>query len=302
MDLMKSLEVFIKVAELSSFSNAADDLGMPKSAISTYVSSLERDLGARLFLRTTRKVILTNEGREFYQKAEKLLFEADELKAFFKDEKEKVSGILRIDMPVGMARKLVFPKLNEFLDKFPNLRFEISSTDRMVDVLYEGFDAVIRIGGEVGNIYGHKLIGNKPVVNCISPNYAEKYGIPTSIKDLHNHMIINYSLDFSQPNPVFEYLDGKEAKQVRLMSKVTVNNSISYISACLVGQGICQTPYRGVKEYIDNGQLIRILSDFEPAPLPIYFISPQKRNIPRRTIAFLDWIEGMMGEYCALPK
>ena len=299
MDFQKSLLVFKKVADLKSFTKAADDLNLPKSVVSAAIASLETKIGTRLLLRTTRQVQLTTDGSAFYERAEKILFEANELETMFRHSSEKIGGILRVDMPIGMARELILPSLWEFVEKYPRLKIEISSTDRNVDIIYEGFDCVIRVGKNSETNAGIRELGKKPVINCISRKYADKYGIPHTIADLQNHYLVDYALSFAEKNPYFEYYDGNKTIEMPMNHILSVNNSVAYYSACLAGFGIVQIPYVGVKELIDTGVFIEILPEHKPLPMPIYFLTPQKRNLPARTNAFLEWLETKMDEYCA---
>ncbi len=299
MDFQKSLLIFKKVADLKSFTNAADDLELPKSVVSASIARLEAKIGTRLLLRTTRQVQLTTDGSAFYERAEKILFDANELETMFRHSSEKIGGILRVDMPIGMAGKLVLPNLWEFVEKYPRLMLELSSTDRNVDIVYEGFDCVIRVGKNSDHNAGIRELGKKPVINCISKTYADKYGIPKSLADLKNHYVVDYALRFTEKNPCFEYYDGNKTMEMPMKHIISVNNSVAYHSACLAGFGIVQIPYIGVKELIETGVFIEILPEHKPLPMPIYFLTPQKRNLPARTRAFLEWLETKMDEYCA---
>lgn len=299
MDKIKSLEIFKKVADYKSFTKAAYEMAIPKSAISAYIASLENEIGVKLFYRTTRTVNLTQHGIEFYERAQNILFDFDEAFTQYKNGREKISGKLRIDMSISLASKLIIPKLSEFMEKYPNLSLELSSTDREVDVIQEGFDCVLRVGNKQNLGIGQKIIGEKPMVNCAARLYIEKYGKIEKLEDLSQHYIVDYDTKFGSPNAVFEYQVGKETIEIHMKSKIRVNNSISYTLACRAGFGIIQVPYAGVREYLQSGELVRILPDYEPSPLSITLLTPQRRNFPLRTQVFIDWVESLMPEYCA---
>lgn len=299
MDKIKSLEIFKKVADYRSFTKAADEMEMPKSAISAHIARLEDEIGVKLFFRTTRMVNLTHHGIEFYERAQNILFDFDEAFTQYKNGHEKISGKLRIDMSIGLASKLIIPKLSEFMEKYPNLTLELSSTDREVDVIQEGFDCVLRVGSKQNLGLGQKIIGEKPMVNCASKTYIEKYGAIEKLEDLSKHFLVDYDTKFGPPNAVFEYQFGKETREINMQSKIRVNNSISYSLACRAGFGIIQVPFAGVRDYLQSGELVRILPEYEPSPLIITLITPQRRNIPLRTQVFIDWVESLMPEYCA---
>lgn len=298
MDILKSLEIFKKVADFQSFSRAANDLETPKSAVSAQIAKLETNLGVRLFNRTTRHVSLSQNGRDFYEIAQRLLFDADEALNYFKHNNEKIQGILRVDMPLGMASNLIIPKLADFIAIYPNLSLDLSSTDRVVDVVNEGFDCVIRVGLQHNLGLGNRVIGQMPIVNLASAEYLQKYGEINELSDLKNHYLVDYDTEFGASNSVFEYQEGNVLKSVAMNSKIRVNNSTSYQSACIAGFGIIQTPMAGLLANITNSKLRRILSNYEPKPLNITLLTPTRRNIPLRTQVFIDWVESLMPEYC----
>lgn len=299
MDIIKSFEIFKKVADLQSFTMAADELNLPKSVVSAQISKLEEHLGVRLFFRTTRKVSLSPNGQDFYERAQNILADCDEAFNYFKPDNEKISGRLRVDMALGMASKLIIPKLSEFMNNYPNINLEISSTDRNVNIIEEGFDCVLRVGYSDAPFLGCRIIGKKPIINLVSNQYIEKYGQVNNLDDLQNHYLIDYDTQFGVPNAIFEYAVNGQVKHINMRSKIRVNNSIAYRLACIAGFGIIQCPIAGVRDDIAQGNLKRILVGYEPLPLNIYLITPQKRNIPKKTKVFIDWVESLMPEYCA---
>ncbi len=146
MDKIHAMQLFIRVAELESFSRAADTLGLPKGSVSRQIQALESHLGVRLLHRTTRRVQLTQDGMVYYERARDLLSNLEELDGMFQLDPSSISGRLRVDMPVAVAKKLVIPQLPAFLQQYPGIELELSSSDRLVDVVREGFDCVVRVG------------------------------------------------------------------------------------------------------------------------------------------------------------
>jgi len=146
MDLDKSLHVFHRVVELESFTRAAESLGLPKASVSTAVQQLEARVGTQLFHRTTRRVRPTADGRQFYLRSCNVLADMDELQNMFQTQGHQLRGRLRVDMSSGIAQRFVLPRLADFLADHPHLDVELSATDRLVDVVREGFDCVVRGG------------------------------------------------------------------------------------------------------------------------------------------------------------
>src|SRR5690606_4015862 len=165
MNQLDVMRTFIRVAELSSFSRAADSLGLPKASASTAVRKLETLLGTQLLHRTTRRVHLTADGQAFYERCKDLLDDVEELQSMFQRGPQTLRGRLRVDMSSGLARHFVLPRLPGFLDQHPLLEIELSNTDRRVDVVREGFDCVLRVGAVEDSTLVARGLGALPVVN-----------------------------------------------------------------------------------------------------------------------------------------
>jgi DNA-binding transcriptional LysR family regulator len=178
MENTEAIKRFVRVAELGSFTKAADSLGLPKASVSLAVQQLENRLGTQLLHRTTRKVQLTPEGQVFYERGKDVLVEMDELDSLFQADDASVSGLIRVDMSYPMARNIVIPSLPEFLNRYPHLQVDLSSTDRRVDPVSDGYDCVVRTGrlADSGLIVRH--IGEMTQTNFASPGYLAQYGVP----------------------------------------------------------------------------------------------------------------------------
>lgn len=293
----EAVQIFLRVAELASFTRAADALNLPKASISTAVQQLESQLGTRLLNRTTRKVQLTQDGRAFYDRGKDLLADLDELGSMFQQRAEALRGRLRVDMPSGVARHLVLPKLPEFLRRHPQLEIEISSTDRKVDVIREGFDCVMRVGSLDDPSLVARALGSFRLVNCVSPSYIAEHGAPRELADLDSHLLIHYALNFGSPSSGFEYFDGTRYRTVSMRGRVTVNSAEGYQAACLAGLGIIQAPVHGVAHLIRQGQLVEVLPQLRAEPMPVALVYAHRRNLSRRVRAFMEWVGEAMRDY-----
>jgi len=296
MDRLAPLRVFVRVAELRSFTRAAASLGIPKASVSAHIQQLESEVGTQLLHRTTRQVRLTDDGMAFYERAQGVLTDADEIATMFKSQASQVSGRVRIDMSTRMARFFVIPRIQEFIEAHPNLQIELGATDRLVDLVHEGYDCVIR-GGELTNSnLVARQIGAARVVNAASAAYLAKHGTPRSIKDLEHHYLIHYVSSFDERPSGFEYLEGKEPRFIKMKSYITVNNADSYAAACEAGLGIIQSPAPSLRESLNSGKLIEVLPKLRSAPLPIYVLYPHRRHLPRRVRVLIEWIESILRE------
>ncbi len=297
MDRFEAMKVFIRVAELESFTQAAESLSLPKASVSMAIRQLESALGARLLQRTTRKVQLTQDGTNFYERALDLIADVDEVESMFRNDGSELRGRIRVDMPIGFARNVITPKLPSFLKLYPNIEVELSCTDRRVDLIREGFDCVIRAGPLADSALIARPLGNMTLINCASVEYIERQGRPKKLDDLKNHLIVRYVLAFGGKDEGLEYFDGEKYRTYKMKSLITVNNSEAYTAACLAGLGIIQSPKNGMQMYIDRGLLTEVLPKFRAQPLPVSLLYPHRRQMAKRVRIFMEWAESVAKDY-----
>lgn len=297
MNRLDAMQIFVRVAELASFTKAADSLGLPKASISTAVQQLEGLLNTRLLHRTTRKVQMTQDGQVYYERCKDLLADMDELEGLFQQGASNLSGRLRVDMPSGMAKKWVIPRLPELLVQHPQLQVEISSTDRRVDLIREGFDCVIRVGKLTDSSLIARPLGALELLNCASPEYLARFGTPHTLADLTNHQLVHYVTTLGSKSAGFEYAEKGDVKFIAMMGNITVNNSDAYSAACLAGFGIAQIPRIGARDYLTEGKLIEVLTEFRAPAMPVSLIYPNRRNLSRRVQVFMDWVSTTLKDY-----
>jgi DNA-binding transcriptional LysR family regulator len=294
MENTDTIRRFVRVAELGSFTKAADALGLPKASISVAVQQLENRLGTQLLHRTTRKVQLTPDGQIFYERGKDLLTEMDELGSLFQTDDASISGLIRVDMSLPMARNLVIPKLPEFLDRYPNLQIDLSSTDRRVNMIADGLDCVVRTGTLTDSGLIARHLGELPQTNYASPEYLKKYGEPLNLEDLNKHWLIHYNVNPSTKFDAFEYLDGAICKRIPMQSRIAVNNVDAYRTACMAGLGIMQAPYIGANQMLQEGKLVEILKSFRAPAMPVSLLYPHRKNISKRVKIFMDWLSELI--------
>ncbi|MGK0602710.1 LysR family transcriptional regulator [Yokenella regensburgei] len=297
MDKLHAMQLFLRVAELESFSRAADTLGLPKGSVSRQIQALENQLGVRLLHRTTRRVQLTQDGMVYYERAKDLLSNLEELDGMFQHDPTSISGRLRVDMPVGVAKNLVIPRLPAFLQQYPGIELELSSSDRLVDVIREGFDCVVRVGTLKDSGLIARPLGKLSVINCASPQYLERFGYPETLDDLTGHALVHYAVNIGVRPPGFEVLINGATQWINTGGVLTVNSTETYQAACLAGVGIIQVPRIGVRDALRNGTLVEILPQYRAAPMPVSIIYPHRRNLSRRVHLFMEWLTEVMKEY-----
>lgn len=287
---IESLRIFVRVAELASFTRAAEQLGVAKAGVSAAVAQLERSLGTRLLQRTTRSVRLTPDGEQFFERCQSLLADADELQTLFQNSAGSLRGRVRLDLPVLMARNFVIPRLPEFLAAHPELQIELSTTDRRVDLVHEAFDCVLRVGALPDSSLVARPLGRMRLVNCASPAYLQRHGTPQTLQDLQHHQLVHYAQTLGARPLGWEYRDGDRWTFLPMRGAVTVNNSDAYQAACLAGLGLVQVPAIGVRTLVEQGLLVEVLRDFTGAPMPASLLVAHRRQLAKRVRALMDWL------------
>ncbi|MEX3020410.1 LysR family transcriptional regulator [Kluyvera sp. STS39-E] len=297
MDKIHAMQLFIRVAELESFTRAADTLGLPKGSVSRQIQALENHLGCRLLHRTTRRVLLTQDGMVYYERAKDLLSNLDELDSMFQSDPSSVSGRLRVDMPVGIAKNVIIPRLPEFLQRYPGIELELSSSDRLVDVIREGFDCVVRVGTLKDSGLIARSLGKLTIINCASPAYLERFGYPDSLDSLSAHALVHYAVNLGVRPQGFEVARDNGTQWIKTGGVLTVNSTETYHAACLAGLGIIQVPRVGVREALHSGKLVEILPQYRAEPMPVSLIYPHRRNLSRRVHLLMEWLTEVLHDY-----
>ncbi len=297
MDKIHAMQLFIRVAELESFSRAADSMGLPKGSVSRQIQALENGLGTQLLHRTTRRVSLTQDGMVYYERAKDLLTNMEELDGLFLHDPASVSGRIRVDMPSNVARNLVIPKLPLFLQQYPGIELELSSSDRLVDVIREGFDCVVRVGTLKDSGLIARPLGRLSVINCASPDYLSRFGYPDGLDDLTSHAVVHYATHLGTRPQGFEYYDGEATHWVKTGGVLTVNSTETYHASALAGLGIIQVPRVGVRDALRAKKLLEILPQYRARPMPVSLIYPHRRNLSRRVHLFMAWLTEIMKTY-----
>lgn len=297
MDKIQAMQIFVRVAEMESFTRAATSLGLPKGSVSRQVQALENQMGTRLLHRTTRRVQLTQDGLVYFDRCRDLLSMFDEVDSLFHGDPATLSGKLRVDMPVAIATLAIIPRLPAFLQNYPGIELELSSSDRQVDVVREGFDCVVRIGALHDSGLIARTLGHLSLVNCASADYLKRFGTPQRLEDLTHHAMVHYSQQLGNQPSGFEFYDGKQCRTIQTGGVITVNSTATYHAACAAGLGIIQVPIVGVAAMLQAKTLVEILPGFKAQPMPISLLYPHRRNLALRVRVFMEWLSQVAKEY-----
>ena len=296
---LESLAIFVRIAEMASFTHAAESLGIHKGRASNVVRRIEAAVGARLLHLSTRTVQLTEDGRAFYSRARALLAEAEELNAMFAGSGAPLRGRLRVDLPTELARTTIVPALPSFMAAYPDIQLEISSTDRRIDLIQEGMDCALRIGPIVDETLVARRIGALRMVNVASPAYLRRHGLPRTLDDLitQGHRMIHYATTLGSRPVGWEYPHADGYATLALAGALSVNSVQTYHAAGLAGLGLIQAGLSSLTEYLARGELIEVLPDLRPEPLPVSFVVAHRQNLSRRVGIFMEWSERILAPY-----
>jgi DNA-binding transcriptional LysR family regulator len=291
---LEALRAFVKVAELGSFTRAAEHMGLPKPRVSTAVQQLEAQVGARLLQRTTRSVRMTADGEQFFERAQLLLADAEEMQTLFQHSPGVLRGRLRIDLPLPLARNFVIPRLPEFFAAHPQLQLELSATDRRVDVVGEGFDCVVRVGALADSGLVARKLGELRQINCASPAYLARYGTPQTLEDLRQHRLVHYAQRLGGASASWDYQADGRGCSLPMASAITVNSTDAYEAACLAGLGLIQIPAVGKAADLATGRLVSVLPQHVAAPMPVSLMYAHRKHLPKRCQAMMDWLADVL--------
>jgi DNA-binding transcriptional LysR family regulator len=300
MDLQE-LRIFARVAELGSYTRAADQLGLAKGRVSAAVQHLEAGIGTRLLHRTTRQVRLTADGEQFLERAQELLADSEQLQAMFQPAAAGLRGRVRIDLPNTFARDVVIPRLPQLLAAHPLLEIGISTTDQRVDVVREGFDCVLRIGTLADSQLVARPLGALRQWGVASPAYLRAHGTPRTLADLSQHRVVHYTARLGTQGAGWEYEEGGQVRVFPMRAALVVNSTDAYQAACLAGLGIIQAPVRGTRRLVEAGLLAEVLPGHPPPSMPVSLLYPHRRHVPPRVQAVLQWLAQVVGEELMEP-
>lgn len=297
MDQLSAMRAFIRVVETGNFTRASEALDMPKATVTNLIQNLEAHLSTKLLNRTTRRVMVTNDGALYYERALRLVSEIDELDSSLSTSQNSPSGRLRVEMAGAFADLLVIPALGDFHQKFPDIRIDLGVGDRTVDYLAENVDCALRGGMPKDQSLIARRVADIPMITCASPHYLETYGMPQHPTDLNaNHRCVNYFM--AQNNRVIPFEFEKDNEKVEINGRyiVSMNDSRSYLTAIQAGLGVAPVPLFMASDAVAKGQLIRILPDWEVEALPLYIVYPQNRHLSNKVRIFVDWLVKLLAQ------
>ena len=289
MDRLTAMEVFSQVVESGSFSKASDRLGLSPTAVSRQVADLEAHLSTRLLNRTTRRVSLTESGRAFYERCVQLLADLEEAEQEAARAAVVPRGTVRLTTSVAFGVRHLAPAIAAFLSQHAEVRFVVSLSDRIVDLVEEGFDLGVRIGGPGSENLVARKLGETRLVPCASPAYLAARGAPRVPEDLAAHNCFTY--EYVTPRNLWRFRDAAgEERSVRVGGNLHSNNGDILAEVAARGGGIVFEPAFIVGPEVRAGRLVPLLQEFEPAPVPIYAVYPSRKHLSAKVRVFVDFL------------
>ncbi|WP_454813300.1 LysR family transcriptional regulator [Labrys neptuniae] len=288
MDRFDAIRLFTRIVERRSFTQAAQDLGLPRSTVTEAIRQLEARLGVRLLQRTTRVVSPTLDGEAYYRRCLAILADIEDAEAAFGDAKPH--GLLRIDIHGTLARHFLLPGLAVFLERYPGLRLHIGEGDRLVDLVREGIDCVIRAGDLQDSSMVARRVAMLAEATCASPAYLARHGVPSTPDDLDGHRMVGFLSSATGSVIPLEFQVDADIRHVTLPTALTVTGSETLFGGALAGLGLIQVPRYHLLPYFADGRLIEVLPAHPPTPTPVSLLYPQNRQLSPRVRVFIDWV------------
>jgi DNA-binding transcriptional LysR family regulator len=288
MDRIDAMRLFARVVERRSFTLAARDLSLPRSTATEVVKQLESRLQIRLLQRTTRHVAPTLDGEAYYRHCVKVVADIEEGEAAFSGAKP--SGVLHVDVHGTLARHFMLPGLPRFLDRYPDLQLFIGEGDRLVDLVREGVDCVLRVGELPDSGMVARRVAMLEEGTFASPDYLRRYGEPRVLDDLEEHRMIGFVSSATGQVIPLEFTVGGKRRHLTPRIALSVTAAETMASAARLGLGLIQVPKYHIAADLARGTLVEVLPDFRPSPTPVSLLYPRSRQLSPRVRVFIDWL------------
>lgn len=288
MDRFQEMRVFVAVVEAGSFTAAAERLGMSKAAASRQVADLEERLGVRLLQRTTRRLSATAEGEVFHARCRELLDRLEEAEAEAGSGSAQAVGLLRANVPLSFGVLHLAPLWPALLGRHPGLALDVTLSDRVADLVEEGYDLAVRIGQLPASSLVSRRLASTRLVLCAAPAYLEAHGAPRRPAELAHHDVIAYSLFSAGDHWSFSGPGGEET--VRVRPRMRANNGDTCRAAALAGQGIILQPSFMVGADLAQGTLREPMPEWRSLELGIYAVYPSRRYLAPKVRAAIDFL------------
>lgn len=288
MDILAGMKIFVAVVDAGSFVAAADRLGISRAMASKHVLNLEDHLGTRLLNRTTRRLSVTESGLAFYERSVQIISDVMEAEQVAGHMSAVPRGTLKITMPLAYGLHKLGPILTDYVSEYPEVKLDVSLSDRKLDLIEEGFDLAIRIGALSESGLIARKLGSARTIVCASPAYLKRHGTPQTPADLAGHSCLGYT--FTNSGDEWRLKRQDEEATARIAGPIKADNGDMLRLAALSGAGLIFQPLFIVSEDLEAGRLVQVLADYASAELGIYAMYPSRKHLSAKVRTFVDFL------------
>jgi DNA-binding transcriptional LysR family regulator len=304
MDRFDAMQAFARVVETGSFTKAADTLHLSKTSVTQLVQQLEARLRVKLLNRTTRKVNVTADGEAYYEHVTRLLADMDDAEASLPGASSSPRGRLRVDVPTPLAVTILVPALPAFHARYPDIQLDLGVSDRMVDLIGEKVDCVVR-GGELTDLsLMARRVGDLQARVCAAPSYLARAGTPAHPRDLEgtHHRVVGYKS--ARTGKVLSYAMRRDGERIEVLGRyvVAMDDGNAYLAAGLAGLGVLWLPDYMSQAHRARGELVPLFPDWRFDPMPLYVAFPPNRYVSAKLRVFIEWVAELMAQHAPVAR
>lgn len=296
MDRLDALRAFVRVVEAGSFTRAADQLGISRTTVTQLVQQLEADLRVKLLHRTTRQVRVTEDGAAYHERVVRILADLEDANTSLSDATTVPRGRLRVDVPSPFATHVLVPALPDFHARYPEITLDLGVSDRMVDVIGDDVDCVLRGGELADSTLMARRVGTLTIEVFASPGYLARHGTPSDPHELQDgtHVAVGYLSARTGKTLSLAMKRGDETAELQVRHVVALDDGNAYLAAGLAGLGVLWLPTYMAKAPLARGALVRLFEDWRIDPMPMTVVFPPNRHVSAKLRVFIDWIVELM--------
>lgn len=285
---LQAFVAFSETAKRGGFAGAARELGVSPSAVAKNVARLEADLGLRLFHRTTRKVALTSEGRELFERCRRIVEEIDALRDDAAGARAEPSGTLRLNLPITFGKRVIVPRLAELVRRYPRIVLDVSFSDRYADLVSEGLDAAVRVGPLADSSLVARPFAHQTMIVCAAPGYLREHGAPRAADALAQHRCLVSRMPTSKRLRAWTLVRDGRRFEIAPSPAAVFDDGEAMVAAAVASMGLAQVPNYMADEAIARGELAEVLKRYRPPPLQIALVYPTARRVTPRLKALIE--------------
>lgn len=287
MSQLEDMRILVETVDAQSFTAAADRLGLSKQFVSKRIAALERRLGARLLLRSTRQLRVTDLGLAYHERAQRILQEVDAAEQMITSQTATPRGVLRLSAPMSFATLHLGPLVPAFMQRHPDVSVELELNDRTVDLIGEGYDMAVRIGTLADSSLIARRLTAVQLITCASPDHLRQRGVPTAPEQLAAHACLLYG---HNRHGEWTYRVGERTRKVAVSGPMRANNGEMLRDAAIAGLGMVSLPDFIVADALADGRLVEVLQAFRPEGFTVHAVYPQHRQSSLLVRAFSDFL------------